>query len=132
VEIWNAPFEGLYGHDILIRNNLFRRNGITHYNRNTAGAAIWVQAFSGRSLPPLHRNIRIVGNTIVDHLRNGIEIHDAYAVLIEGNRFLNEELDELRNEDAYLIEIGNSRDVLVRNNEFKDNRFPESRATVTR
>lgn len=132
VEIWNAPFEGLYAHDILIRNNLFRRNGITHYNRNAAGAAIWTQVFSGNPSPPLHRNIRITGNTIVDHLRNGIEIHDAIDVVVENNRFLNEELNHLRVNDAHLIEVVNSRNVTLRDNEFADSRFAESQQVLTR
>lgn len=132
VEIWNAPFEGLHAHDILIRDNFFRRNGITHYTRNDAGAAIWTQVFSGNPSPPLHRNIRITGNTIVDHLRNGIEIHDAVDVVVENNRFLNEELNHLRVDDAHLIEVVNSRNVTVRENEFADSRFPESRRILAR
>jgi arylsulfatase A-like enzyme len=127
VEIWNAPFEGLHAHDILIRNNLFRRNGITRYTRNGAGAAIWTQVFSGNPSPPLHRNIHIVGNEIVDHLRNGIEVHDAHDIVIEGNRFANHELDQLRVDAAHLIEVVNTRGATIRNNEFQDTRFSESR-----
>lgn len=128
VEIWNAPFEGLYGHDLLIRNNLFRRNGISHYSRNDAGAAIWTQVFGGRPSTPLHRNIRIIGNTIVDHLRNGIEIFDAVDVLVEANLFRNDELNSLRNGDAHLIKIGNSENVTIRENRFEDSRFPEAQS----
>jgi hypothetical protein len=128
VEIWNAPFEGLHAHDLLIRNNLFRRNGISHYSRNDAGAAIWSQVFGGRPSPPLHQNIRIIGNTIVDHLRNGIEIFDAVDVLVEDNLFRNDELINLRNEDAHLIKIGNSENVTIRENRFKDSRFPEAQS----
>ncbi len=132
VEVWNAPFEGLHAHDVLIRNNIFRRNGISHYARNDAGAAIWTQVFSGRPSPPLHRNIRITGNTIIDHLRNGIEIHDAKDVLVEGNVFLNQELQTLRNPNAHLIQVRNVEGIELRNNRFEDSRFTPARSVDVR
>ena len=47
IEIWNAPFEGLYAHDVLIQNNRFVANGVTWRNRS-AWPAIWSAIFGGK------------------------------------------------------------------------------------
>jgi hypothetical protein len=122
VEIWNAPFEGLYAHDILIQNNLFRRGGLVHKNTGPA-PAVWVEIFGGNPSQPLHRNLRIMSNRIVDYPGNGIEICDAQDVRIERNYFDFDQLDALRQTDACLIKLVNVRKERVDGNRLQDRRF---------
>jgi hypothetical protein len=125
-EIWNAPYEGLYAHDILIQNNLFRRGGLIHKNSGPA-SAIWIEIFAGNPSQPLHRNLQIIGNRIVDYPGTGIEVADATGVRIENNRFENKELSVLRNPDDFMIELFNTEGDTVTNNQFNDSRFDKSR-----
>jgi hypothetical protein len=126
VEIYNAPFEGLHGHDMLVRDNHFERGGLVFRNRGPF-PAIWTIVFETRGADALHRNIRIIDNVIVDYLGTALDINDAVGVQIEGNRFKNHELQHLRQPGAYLIRLDNVRDVLLENNLFEDERFPEDR-----
>lgn len=125
VEIFNAPFEGLYGHDILIQNNLFRRGGLVYKNSGPA-PAIWTEIFAGDPSQVLHRNIRIMGNQICDYSGNGVEVSDAMGVRIENNQFENKELSVLRAPDAVLIKLVNTKNCTVENNQFNDSRFKKS------
>jgi parallel beta-helix repeat protein len=125
VEIFNAPFEGLYGHDILIQSNLFRRGGLVYKNSGPA-PAVWVEIFHGEPSQILHRNIRIVGNRIVDCSGNGIEVSDSTGVRIENNQFENKELSVLRDPAAFMIKLVNTANCAVEGNQFSDSRFKKS------
>ncbi len=126
VEIWNAPYEGLYAHEILIQNNLFIGGGLV-FRRTGPPPAIWSQIFSGESVQPLHRNLRITGNRIEDYPGNSIEIRDAVGVLIESNHFVNTARHSLREKDSYHIKLVNVEDGVVKNNQYHDKRFPASK-----
>jgi len=85
VEIWNAPFEGLHAHGILIRNNLFRRCGLND-NFKQAPPAIWTEIFAGKPSRLRHRDLRIVGNEIFDYPGHAMKIVDVDGIVITGNR----------------------------------------------
>ncbi len=125
IEIWNAPYEGLYAHDILIQNNLFIGGGLV-YRRTGPPPAIWSQIFSGDSKQPLHRNLRITGNRIEDYLGNGIEIRDVVGAYIVGNHFVNTSRHSLRDVDSYHIKLVNVEGGVVKDNQYHDKRFPAS------
>jgi hypothetical protein len=90
VEIWNAPFEGLYGHDILIKDNVFRRGGLVDKGNANPAPAIWIDLFHwGVTADPLHRNIRIIDNEISDYPAHAMELYDVTGLVVEGNRIEN-------------------------------------------
>jgi len=90
VEIFNAPYEGLYGHDILIQNNTFRRGGLVDKGKSGPAPAIWTEMFHwGVLADPLHRNIRIVENEISDYPAYAMELCDVTGLVVEGNRIKN-------------------------------------------
>ncbi len=126
VELFNAPFEGLHAHDILIQNNLFRRGGLV-FKKMGAAPAVWTQMFSGEPSQPLHRNIRIINNRIEDYQGHGMDIRDAEDVVIEGNVFVNKELKTVRESGAFLINLSGAENVSIQNNRFEDTRFNRSR-----
>lgn len=126
VELFNAPFEGLHAHDILIQSNLFRRGGLV-FKKMGAAPAVWTQMFSGEPSQPLHRNIRIINNRIEDYQGHGMDIRDAEDVVIEGNVFVNKELKTVRESGAFLINLNNTENVSIQNNRFEDTRFNRSR-----
>ena len=122
VEIFNAPFEGLYAHDVLIQNNLFRRGGLVYKDSGPA-PAIWIEIFAGDLSQRLNRNIRIIGNRIVDYPGNGIEVCDSVNLRVEGNHFENGELSALRKNDAVAIKLSNVENAVIGGNGFADRRF---------
>ena len=86
VELINVPYEGLYAHDILIKNNIFNRGGLLDKGRSMAAPAIWAEIFHWNVLSqPLHRNIRIIGNVITDYPSHAMEIVDVTNLLITNN-----------------------------------------------
>ncbi len=125
VEIFNAPYEGLYGHDILIQSNFFRRGGLV-FKKSGSAPAIWIEVFAGEPSHVLHRNIRIIGNRIIDYPGNAIWLHDTKNVRIENNRFENQELDTLRDPDSRLIRLIHIEEAAVENNQFNDGRFKKT------
>lgn len=115
VELFNAPYEGLYAHDILIQNNLFRRGGLV-FKKMGPAPAIWTQIFFGDPPQKLHRDIRIVGNQIVDYPAHAMEICDAQNVLVENNRIETTDRAIVRKPGAEPIRLGNVEGAAVRNN----------------
>ncbi len=95
VEIFNAPYEGLYGHDILIKDNLFRRGGLVDKGKSMRAPAIWTEMFHwGVTADPLHRNLRIIGNDISDYPAHAMELCDVIGLVVEGNRIKNAGADD--------------------------------------
>jgi hypothetical protein len=85
VEIFNGPLEGLHGHDILIQNNAFRRGGVAARNRKPA-PAIWVDLFIWDvDADPLHRDIRILNNTIENYKGHAMELNDITGLVVVDN-----------------------------------------------
>jgi hypothetical protein len=122
VEIFNAPYEGLHGHRILIRNNLFRRGGLVA-RKHGAAPAIWTEIFDGAPSQPLHRDIRITGNRIVDYPGTAIHINDTSGLVIADNRFDNEELETPRDAAPPLIRLDKVHGGVIGRNRFEDRRF---------
>jgi len=110
IEIWNAPFEGLYAHDILIQKNRFVENGVAWRNR-CSWPAIWSGVFGGKNPQPLHRNIRIMDNEISDYPAHAMDIADVTDILIENNRMVtNPEVVRVKNaEPIKLLNVFGSR-----------------------
>jgi hypothetical protein len=126
IEIWNAPFEGLNAHDVLIQNNKFIGNGVAWRNRN-AWPAIWSGIFGGKSPQPLHRNIRILNNEFVDCAGPAMHMADIDGLIIQGNRITNPGGRGVRAEQTRpakeSIEIKNVRNALITENRVEDFRF---------
>ena len=126
IEIWNAPFEGLHAHDVLIQNNKFIGNGVAWRNRN-AWPAIWSGIFGGKSPQPLHRNIRILNNEFVDCAGPAMHMADIDGLIIQGNRITNPGGRGVRAEQTRpaqeSIEIKNVRNALITENRVEDFRF---------
>ena len=86
VEIFNAPYEGLYGHDILIKNNIFKRGGLVDKGKSMRAPAIWIEMFHWNVVAdPLHRNIRIVDNDISDYPAYAMELCDVTGLFVKDN-----------------------------------------------
>lgn len=116
VEIWNAPWEGLYGHDILIQGNYFRRCGMQFRPRAPA-PAVWVDIHHwGVVADPLHRNIRIINNTIQDFRGHAMELRDVTGLVVEGNTIIQREpgLERIPGLEPILLE--NAFETEVRDN----------------
>jgi hypothetical protein len=126
VEIWNAPFEGLHGHHILVRNNLFDGGGLV-YRRRGPPPAIWSQMFGAEPSKRLHTHLQILDNRIVDYRGNGIELRDAEQVIVAGNIFEQRHVATLRDPQAANIRLGNVYGALVSGNVFADARFTADR-----
>ncbi len=124
VEIFNAPLEGLHGHDILIQHNHFARGGIV-YKRMGSAPAIWTEIFSGDSPQALHRNIWIRHNHIEDYPGHALHLQDAVDVRVEHNTFVNRELQTLRDEGAQLIYQSNAK-IQIGENDNRDTRYDVS------
>ena len=126
IEIWNAPFEGLYAHEVLIRDNRFIGNGVAWRNRNS-WPAIWSGIFGGKSPQPLHRNIRILNNEFVDCAGPAMHMADVDGLVIEGNRITNPGGRGVRAEQTLpaqeSIEIKNVRNASITGNTIEDFRF---------
>jgi hypothetical protein len=123
VEIFNAPFEGLHGHDILIRNNEFRHGGIVHKNSGAA-PALWLKIFDGKNPQPLHRNIHFVGNRISDYPSLAIDAQDTSGLTIADNIFAAPSARTgLRDEDIAAIRLRNVHGAGLRGNQFLDDRY---------
>jgi len=123
VEIFNAPFEGLHGHDILIRNNEFRHGGIVHKNAGAA-PALWLKIFDGKNPEPLHREIRFTGNRIADYPSLAVDAQDTSGLLIADNEFVAPSaLPRLRDEGIAAIRLRNVHGVELRGNRFLDDRY---------
>ena len=126
IEIWNAPFEGLHAHDVLIQNNRFLGNGVAWRNRN-AWPAIWSGIFGGKSPQPLHRNIRILNNEFVDCAGPAMHMADVDGLVIEGNRITNPGGRGVRAEQtrpaSESIETKNVRNASISGNTIDDFRF---------
>lgn len=129
IEIWNAPFEGLYAHEVLIQSNRFVGNGVAWRNRNS-WPAIWSGIFGGKSPQPLHRNIRILNNEFVDCAGPAMHMADVNGLVIEGNRMTNPGNRSVRAEQTHpaqeSIETKNVRNASIADNTIKDFRFPEA------
>ena len=126
IEIWNAPFEGLHAHDVLIQNNRFIGNGVAWRNRNS-WPAIWSAIFGGKSPQPLHRNIRILNNEFVDCAGPAMHMADVDGLVIEGNRITNPGGRGVRAEQtrpaSESIETKNVRNASITGNTIEDFRF---------
>lgn len=116
VEIWNAPFEGLYGHEILIEGNHFSRGGLVG-RRKKPHPAIWTDMFHwGVVAEPLHRNIRILNNVIEDYKAHAMELNDVTGLLVEGNTITQTEPGLKRMSELEPIFTDNVHDAILRNN----------------
>jgi hypothetical protein len=126
IEIWNAPFEGLHAHDVLIQNNRFVGNGVAWRNLNS-WPAIWSAIFGGKSPQPLHRNIRILNNEFVDCAGPAMHMADVDGLVIEGNRITNPSSRGVRAEQtrpaSESIATKNVRNASVSGNAIEDFRF---------
>jgi len=86
VEFWNAPFEGLGAESYVVRNNeiVNCRRMLRH------DASIWAETFRPGA-DPVHRDILIEGNLIVDpDIEGAIRLDGAQNVLLRNNRILSE------------------------------------------
>jgi len=123
VEIFNAPFEGLQGSGILIRNNEFRHGGIVHKNAGAA-PALWLKIFDGKNPEPLHRDIRFVGNRISDYPSYALDASDTSGLLIADNVFhAASDRPGLRDEGIAAIRLRNVHGAELRGNRFLDERY---------
>jgi len=125
VEIFNAPFEGLHGHDILIRNNEFRHGGIVHKNAGAA-PALWLKIFDGKNPEPLHRDIRFVGNRISDYPSYALDASDTSGLLIADNVFhAASDRPSLRDQGIAAVRLRNVHGAELRGNRFLDERYTQ-------
>jgi hypothetical protein len=123
VEIFNAPFEGLHGHDILIRNNEFRQGGIVHKNAGAA-PALWLKIFDGKNPEPLHRNIHFLSNRISDYPSLALDAQDTSGLIIADNIFAApSSRPGLRDEGIPAIRLRNVHGAELRGNRFLDDRY---------
>lgn len=125
VEIFNAPYEGLHGHEILIRKNVFRRGGLVHKNSGAAGA-LWIVVFLGDPPERLHREVRFLDNEVIDYPGTALQIADVKGVQIEGNHFTNDELSKLREPKAKMIRLRNVTNGVIAQNRLEDKRYHPS------
>jgi hypothetical protein len=129
IEIWNAPFEGLYAHDILIHNNRFVENGVAWRNR-CSWPAIWSAVFGGKNPQPLHRNIQILNNEFVDSAGPALHMADVDGLVIKGNTISNPGKRGIRDEQTTpakaAICLDNVRNETLFENTVNDFRFPDA------
>jgi hypothetical protein len=128
IEIWNAPFEGLNAHDVLIQNNRFIGNGVAWRNR-APSPAIWSAIFGGKQPQPLHRAIHILNNEFIDCVGPAMHMADVDGLIIQGNRITNPGGQGVRAEQTRpaleSIEVKNVRNALISGNTIDDFRFPQ-------
>ena len=117
VDLWNAPVEGLYAHELLIQDNYFEGGGRVSRKAGYA-SAIWSEIFSGKPSQPLHRNIRIIDNTIVDYPASGMLLVDVTGLVISGNKIIRTEGFTIKDPEAEPIRVENAFDVTIKNNTF--------------
>jgi len=117
IEIWNAPFEGLYAHEILIQNNSFKNGGLV-YNKKKHGpkAAIWLDMFAGKPSQQLHRDIVIKGNEIINYPGSAIEINDTRSIRIENNKISRDKSYKPRAIGEAALKLSNVSDLIQNNN----------------
>jgi hypothetical protein len=129
IEIWNAPFEGLNAHDVLIQNNKFIGNGVAWRNR-CPSPAIWSAVFGGQTPQALHRAIRILNNEFIDCAGPAMHMADVDGLIIEGNRITNPGGRGVRAEQTRpakeSIEVKNVRNASISGNTIDDFRFPKN------
>jgi hypothetical protein len=129
IEIWNAPFEGLYAHDVLIQNNRFVENGVAWRNRSS-WPAIWSAVFGGKNPQPLHRNIRILNNEFIDCAGPALHMADVDGLVVKGNAISNPGGRGIREEQTTpakaAICLDNVRNETLSGNDVDDFRFPNA------
>jgi hypothetical protein len=85
VEFWNAPFEGLGAESYVVRNNKI----INCRRLLRQDASIWAETFRPGA-DPIHRDILIEGNLIIDPDIEAILLNGAHNVLLRNNLTLPE------------------------------------------
>lgn len=116
VDFWNAPLEGLYAHDVLVQDNHFEGGGRVSRKAGYA-SAIWSEIFAGKPSHPLHRNIRILNNTIIDYPANGMLLVDVTGLIIRGNKILRSGSIPVKQPLAEPIRVENVVGATIENND---------------
>ena len=124
VEIFNAPFEGLHGHDLLIRDNTFERGGLVHMKAGAA-PAFRTHIFEGDPPQPLHANIRFLNNHISGYPGDAIHARDVTDLVIADNHFTATMDVKIRDAGAVAIRLENAHGAKLVGNRFDDPRYPK-------
>jgi hypothetical protein len=117
VEIWNAPYEGLYADGYVIRGNRMLECGLVGCRGDSR--TFWV--FNRFGSEQIHRNILFEDNEIRDYPCRAMIVRDARDVVIRGNRMTNERFAEFRHDEG-VVDIENCSGVTFKGNPIRDRR----------